>query len=116
MSEPTLPDDLNPVVVAALAKLIGSITGLVPPPANAFPPEWHGALREFWRTAGEIVAANLASSPVVSEGFALVPIQPTQAMCQAGQYKAREWPHFPLRIAPIWQAMIAATPTGDGTK
>jgi hypothetical protein len=46
-------------------------------------------------------------------GFVVVPLQPTQVMCQAGQYKAREWPAFPLRIAPIWQAMIAAAPAGD---
>lgn len=49
----------------------------------------------------------------VPPGYKLVPIQPNQAMCQAGQYKAREWPKFPLRIAPIWQAMVEATPTGD---
>jgi len=61
MSEPTLPEDLNAGMVAALAKLIGSITGLVAPPANAFPPEWHAALSDFYRTASEIAAENLAS-------------------------------------------------------
>lgn len=69
MNEPTLPDDLNPAVVEALAKLIGKVTGLVPPPANCFPPEWHGALRDFYRTASEIAAANLASSPVVAPAW-----------------------------------------------
>lgn len=43
-------------------------------------------------------------------GYALVPITPTQAMCQAGQWKAKEWPKFPLRISPIYQAMIAEAP------
>lgn len=57
--EPTLPDDLNPVVVDALAKLIGKITGLVPPPANYFPPEWHGALRDFYQTVKDTAAANI---------------------------------------------------------
>lgn len=31
-------------------------------------------------------------------------------MCQAGQWKANEWPKFPLRISPIWKAMVAAAP------
>jgi hypothetical protein len=53
------------------------------------------------------------TAQTVPEGFALVPLQPGQAMCQAGQNKAREWPHFPLRIASIWQAMISAAPTRD---
>lgn len=48
--------------------------------------------------------------PVIPEGFALVPIRPNQDMCTAGQWKAREWPKFPLRIAPIYQAMLDAAP------
>lgn len=43
----------------------------------------------------------------------LVPLEPTQQMCQEGQWKAQEWPRFPLRIAPIWKAMLAAAPTAD---
>lgn len=46
-----------------------------------------------------------------SPGWVLVPVEPTQAMCQEGQWKAREWPKFPLRIVPIWKAMLAAAPT-----
>ena len=54
--------------------------------------------------------AALASPPAtgVPEGYALVPLTPTQAMCQAGQWKAQECPKFPLRIVPIYQAMLAA--------
>lgn len=48
-----------------------------------------------------------AAGPV---GWKLVPIEPTQAMCQEGQWKANEWPKFPLRISPIYQAMIFAAP------
>lgn len=43
----------------------------------------------------------------------VVPAIPTQAMCFAGQEKAREWPKFPLRISPIYQAMLAAAPTNE---
>ena len=41
-------------------------------------------------------------------GYVLVPIEPTQQMCQEGQWKAQELPRFPLRIVPIWKAMLAA--------
>lgn len=44
------------------------------------------------------------------DGWQLVPVEPTQAMCQEGQWKAQEWPKFPLRISPIYQAMLAAAP------
>jgi hypothetical protein len=57
--EPVLPDDLNPEVVAALATLIGAITGLKPPPANHFPPEWYGPMREFYARVCEIARLNL---------------------------------------------------------
>lgn len=46
----------------------------------------------------------------VPQGWKLVPDTPTQEMCQAGQDKAREWPRFPLRISPIYRAMLAAAP------
>lgn len=45
---------------------------------------------------------------IVPDGWKLVPVQPTQEMCQQGQWKAQEWPKFPLRIVPIWQAMLDA--------
>lgn len=50
---------------------------------------------------------------LIPSGYAIVPIVPTQAMCQAGQWKARDWPKFPLRISPIYQAMLAAAPSAD---
>jgi hypothetical protein len=53
-----LPDDLNPEVVKATAVFIGKITGLVPPPHNAFPPEWYGYLRTFTDRLYEIAAQN----------------------------------------------------------
>jgi hypothetical protein len=45
----------------------------------------------------------------------LVPIEPTQEMCQHGQWKAREWPSFPLRINPIYKSMLAAAPSPEGS-
>jgi hypothetical protein len=54
-----LPDDLNPEIVRATAVFIGKITGLVPPPHNAFPPEWYGYLRDFTNRLGEIAAENV---------------------------------------------------------
>lgn len=47
----------------------------------------------------------------IPAGWKLVPENADQAMCQAGQLKAREWPSFPLRIGPIYAAMINAAPT-----
>jgi hypothetical protein len=58
-------------------------------------------------------AAKLAAAPGATSvpfGMALVPIEPTQQMCQEGQWKAQEWPKFPLRIVPIWKAMLEAAP------
>lgn len=46
----------------------------------------------------------------VPAGFVVVPETPTQEMCQQGQWKAQEWPKFPLRITPIYRAMLAAAP------
>lgn len=43
-------------------------------------------------------------------GWVMVPLVPTQQMCQQGQWKAREWPKFPLRIGPIYRAMLEAAP------
>lgn len=58
-------------------------------------------------------AAALAQAGV-PDGWRLVPVEPTQAMCQEGQWKAKEWPKFPLRITAIWQAMLAAAPKEGG--
>lgn len=54
--------------------------------------------------------AELEAAQEGRTGWVLVPVEPTQAMCQEGQWKAREWPKFPLRIVPIWKAMLAAAP------
>lgn len=51
-----------------------------------------------------------AIAHAVPPGHQVVPDVPTQVMCQEGQWKAREWPKFPLRIVPIYQAMISAAP------
>lgn len=59
------------------------------------------------------IAEKHAAAPnqmEVPQGWKLVPIEPTQAMCQAGQDTARQWPKFPLRIVPIFNAMLAAAP------
>ncbi len=65
-----------------------------------------GELPDLRRDLREAAAA-LAAQPA---GWKLVPVEPTQEMCQQGQWKAREWPKFPLRISPIYQAMLAAAP------
>lgn len=65
-----------------------------------------------WDAAVEAALQSQSNTP--QDGWKLVPVEPTQAMCQAGQDKAREWPKFPLRISPIYQAMLAAAPkSGD---
>jgi len=64
--------------------------------------KWHAEAIKEWNTRAP------AAEPTVPAGMALVPIEPTQQMCQEGQWKAQEWPRFPLRIAPIWKAMVAA--------
>lgn len=53
-----LPDDLNPEIVKATATFIGKITGMVPPPHDAFPPEWYGYLRTFTGRLYEIAREN----------------------------------------------------------
>ena len=57
-----------------------------------------------------IAARRLPQGTTEPAGWKLVPIEPTQAMCQEGQWKAKEWPTFPLRISPIYKAMLAAAP------
>lgn len=67
---------------------------------------------EFGNIAQDL-DAMLAAAPGATSvpfGMALVPIEPTQQMCQEGQWKAQEWPKFPLRIVPIWKAMLEAAP------
>lgn len=43
-------------------------------------------------------------------GWQLVPIEPTQAMCQAAQDSLREWPKFPFRVVPAYKSMLKAAP------
>ncbi|WP_234775054.1 hypothetical protein [Paraburkholderia tropica] len=61
MDTKQLPDDLNPEVVKACAEFIGKITGLVPPPHDAFPPEWHGYLRTFTSRLYAVARENAAT-------------------------------------------------------
>lgn len=60
-------------------------------------------------TVTELVPRAALSAP--APGYVLVPVEPTPEMCQKGQWKAQEWPTFPLRIVPIWKAMCAAVPS-----
>lgn len=46
-------------------------------------------------------------APVVPDGFALVPVEPTEAMIQAG---IDEMPHFTDEPGPVWSAMLSAVP------
>jgi hypothetical protein len=50
--------DLNPALVGAIATFIGRLTGLQPPPTDAFPPEWQGHLRELVQSIGAIKAGT----------------------------------------------------------
>ncbi|MDE1139542.1 MAG: hypothetical protein PW999_07775 [Paraburkholderia tropica] len=73
-----LPDDLNPEVVKACAEFIGKITGLVPPPHDAFPPEWHGYLRTFTNRLYAVARENAATvAPAAPEGWKLLPVEPS---------------------------------------
>ena len=42
----------------------------------------------------------------VRDGFVLVPVEPTEAMIQAG---IDEMPHFTDEPGPVWSAMLAAS-------
>ena len=68
------------------------------------------AIESLLAAQSEQSAAPAAKEAPPVAGWQLVPIEPTQAMCQAGQWKAQEWPKFPLRISPIYRAMLAAAP------
>lgn len=70
----------------------------------------------FFHQDNAIDYAIAALSSETPEGFVTVPKIPTQAMCQAGQEKAREWRRFPLRISPIYQAMLTAATHQEGAK
>ena len=43
-------------------------------------------------------------------GWKVVPVEPDQSMCQQGQWRAQESCRYPLRIVPIYQAMLSAAP------
>ena len=58
-----------------------------------------------------VATAPAQAEPSVPEGWKLVPVQPTQEMCQVAQWKLREWPRFPFRVSPVYQAMLEAAPT-----
>lgn len=81
--------------------------------AQAVVDRWDTPLWKDVPATGEYISALRAalSTPAVPPGFVLVPVEPTQAMCQEGQWKANEWPKFPLRIVPIWKAMLSAAPS-----
>jgi hypothetical protein len=81
---------------------------------QAFARAWDFGDVDERRRTGDAIRAALASAPRVPQGWKLVPVEPTQEMCQQGQWKAQEWPKFPLRIAPIYAAMLAAAPQPEG--
>ena len=74
-------------------------------PLYASPPPASVAEKCVREGCQEFICKCLTPAGVV------VPREPTQVMCQAGQEKAREWPKFPLHITSIYKAMLAAAPS-----
>lgn len=68
-----LPADVELAMVKACADFIGSLTGLIPPPAESFPPEMQAPFREFARRVFDITRDALSQSAVHS-GAAEQPI------------------------------------------
>lgn len=65
---------------------------------------------DLFTTEQMIAYGEECKAHAVPPGHQVVPDEPTQEMCQEGQWKAQEWPKFPLRIVPIYKAMINAAP------
>lgn len=65
-----------------------------------------GTMAEFAFRAGRESATQAGNSPVIPEGYALVPIEPTAEMYNAGDRQ--------LATKQVWDAMIAAAPQQDG--
>lgn len=63
MNTKQLPDDLNPAVIEATAIFIGKVTGLIPPPTDAFPREWYAPLRTFTKRLYQIAGENAPAAP-----------------------------------------------------
>ncbi|MBU9212272.1 hypothetical protein [Burkholderia multivorans] len=63
MNTRQLPDDLNPAIIEATAIFIGKVTGLVPPPTDAFPREWYAPLRTFTKRLYQIAGENAPAAP-----------------------------------------------------
>lgn len=53
-------------------------------------------------------AALQAALSQAPQGWKLVPVEPTDAMCEAG------WPHVADSIADAYRAMLSAAPTDKG--
>lgn len=70
-------------------------------------------IRSSWRP---LYAAPQAAVP---DGWKLVPLVPTQAMCQAAKSRAEEFCHLPdhlQRFVGIYKAFINAAPSPQDTK
>ena len=75
-------------------------------PMTAFGYATEAEAAERWN----LRAALQDKAGEVPDGFALVPVEPTEAMIQAG---IDEMPHFTDEPGPVWSAMIAASQQKD---
>jgi hypothetical protein len=55
---------------------------------------------------GMLAASRAPAEAGAPEGFVLVPLKATQQICQVMQWKLREWPRYPFRVAPVYEAAI----------
>lgn len=85
--------DRREALVAVLDKVIGDDL--------AFPTD---TLRTANKCADAI--ASLIAGPL-PEGFVMVPVEPTEAMCVLGDMEMNDHPH---NAASVWSAMIAGSP------
>lgn len=114
---PGLPDDLNPEIVKATAAFIGQITGLVPPPHDAFPPEWYGYLRTFTARVKEIAGENAVPggqrADLSSEDASLIERLQLLASCDGLLIKSE---FANTTISRAIQRLAAAHPSNPATQ
>lgn len=104
-------DELRQIVTEALVSMVSGVTGLVPPTGP-------GAIPDFIQAPIDRAVEKISASlPVgVPDGYALVPVEPTQAMTEAGMAVdvAMYETHY-CETQAIYEAMLAAAPAAQAT-